>query len=337
MEKRRFGTLPDGRAIDEYILTDGRCRVGVLTLGAILHAFVYDGVDIVAGFDTPGDYLADDSYQGATVGRVCNRIRGGTFEIDGRTVELSRNDGGINHLHGGFCGFQRKVWSAVACDGESVTLEVVSPDGEEGYPGSLTARVTYRLAGDALGIFFEAVCDQKTAVSMTNHAYFHLGGYGTGDILSHTLCIDADRRTAVDAFLTPTGERPAVAGTAYDFRSERPIGRLLADPGRGFDDNFVLNGTKKATLFGQALTEAASLCYGGRRLTLYTDRPCVQLYTGGFLTGGPAMKGEAEKRPLSTVCLEAQTEPDSVRRGENLLAPGEVYRACIVYSLSRDE
>ena len=331
-----FGLMPDGREVTACTLRTDRAEVEILTLGGIIRRFVVGGTDIVAGFDSVADYLADNSYQGAIIGRTCNRIRDARYEWNGRAYQLSRNEG-QNQLHGGGSGWNRKLWQIIRMDESSLTLTLRSPDGEEGYPGNVDAEVTYTLRDSTLLLTYEAKADRDTPVSMTCHAYFNLLGYGSGDILGHRLRIDADTRTEVDAELIPTGQRIPVEGTCFDFRAEKPIGADWPQDFGGFDDNFMLNGTERHSVLGHDLAFAASLSAGGKTLSVYTDRPALQLYIGNALTGKTAMKGGRPQQRHCTCCLETQTEPDlATRRGETILRPGEVYRTCTAYRVDCD-
>lgn len=333
--QHHFGILPDGREVTACLLRNDEAEVTILTLGGILQSFVVGATDIVAGFDTVEDYLRDNSYQGATVGRTCNRIRGGRYEWKGEEVVLTCNEGG-NQLHGGCEGWNRKLWSIERHTDSELALTLCSPDGEEGFPGNVNVRTVFRLEGAALVIDYEATTDRDTPVSMTCHAYFNLLGYGSGDILGHFLRIDADSHTEVDGELLPTGRRIPVEDSCFDFRVGKPIGAAWPKNFGGFDDNFVLNATVKRSILGQNLHYAATLAAGGKELSVYTDRPCMQVYIGNVLNGDVPMKGGHPQQVHCTCCLETQTEPDlALRRGEIMLRPGETYRARTAYIVSK--
>ena len=334
--EHRFGVLPDGREVTACLLKSDGAEVTVLTLGGILQSFIVDGTDIVAGFDTVEDYLHDDSYQGATVGRTCNRIRGGRYEWKGEEVILVKNEGD-KQLHGGREGWNRKLWSIEKHTDDELVLTLHSPDGDQGFPGNAEVKTTFRLDGTALVIDYEAVTDRDTPVSMTCHAYFNLLGYGNGDILGHFLRVDADSHTEVDGDLLPTGRRIPVEGSCFDFRTGKAIGASWPENFGGFDDNFVLNASVKRSILGQNLHYAATLAAGGKELTVYTDRPCMQVYIGNFLNGKIPMKGGHPQQVHCTCCLETQTEPDlALRRGEIMLTPGETYHARTAYIVSKN-
>jgi len=333
MEKKQlFGIMPDGREIDVYVIKSQHAEAHILTLGGILQTLKVFGRDVVAGFDTLADYLADDSHQGELVGRTCNRIGGGRFAMDGVCYEVAKNDGGRHHLHGGNIGFGRRIWSVEDLEEDSITLSLKSEDGEEHYPGNVYVEVTYRLVGSDLVISYKGKTDKKTPLSMTNHAYFNLLGYGNGDILGHTLWLDAEEYTETDADLIPTGKRVKVEGTNYDFRTPKTIGENMPKDFFGFDDNFVFQKSRPVTYLGAPLFWGATLSTNDLEMRVLTDRPCVQLYIGNFLSGMPNMKGGKPKVPHTTVCLETQTEPDSIQRGETFLLPEETYEAQTVYA-----
>jgi aldose 1-epimerase len=253
-----FGTMPDGTRVEAFTLKNGHgVEVRIITYGAAIASIkVPDRAgrfdDIVTGFDNLEGYLSRSRFFGAIAGRYANRIANARFTLDGKTYELAANNG-KNHLHGGRRGFDKVVWKGTPFerDGNSgVTLTYLSPDGDEGYPGTLTATVTYTLtASDELSLDYEATTDKATPVNLTNHSYFNLAGDGRGDILQHRLTIAADRYTPVDETLIPTGELAPVSGTPFDFRQPTAIGaRIDADAeqirrGKGYDHNFVLNGS----------------------------------------------------------------------------------------------
>lgn len=336
MKKTLFGTMhQDGKAVDIYAhtLENTDLKVTILSLGGIIQTFSHKGTEIVAGFDTLADYLTDTSYQGSIVGRYANRIKEAKFAIGGKTCELSKNVG-IHQLHGGIRGFNRKVFEVAEGENNSLILTLTSPDGEEGYPGNLSVRVTYTLLADALSIHYEAVSDADTYVNLTNHAYFNLCGIASGDILAHEAAIYGDRITVLDEELVSTGRHQAVAGTPYDFNVKKPVGRDIAAIS-GYDVNYVLTGEKNIDFAGRALRLAAEVTACGRTLTVLTDKPCVQLYTGNFL--GPdsvPFKGGIRAVRHHALCLETQYEPSSPTFGKTLLAAGEKYDTVTVYRLS---
>lgn len=332
-----FGQLPDGRRATLYTLTNRNgLVVKVADFGAIIteiHAPDRHGrfADIVLGYGTVAPYLDRSPYFGALIGRYGNRVRGGRFALDGRSIELPLNNG-PHHLHGGPVGFDKVMWQARPFQrGGScgVTLTRRSPDGEQGYPGALDVTVVYELNGaDELVMRFMAVTDQATPVNLTQHSYFNLAG--GGDIGGHVLAIHADGYTPVDATLIPDGTVAPVAGTPFDFRSARPIGEAIgaAHPqlrhGGGYDHNFVL-----ASPGAGAARPAARVVepVSGRVLALYTDEPGVQFYSGNFLDGSLRGKGRNYGH-RGGFCLEPQHFPDSPNQPSfpnTILRPGQVY------------
>ncbi len=294
--------------------------------------------DVVLGFDTPEEYRVkkEHPYFGAVVGRYGNRIAKGQFTLDGKTYTLAKNNG-PNALHGGLVGFDKKVWKG-AQKGNKVTLETVSADGEEGYPGELRVTVAYELSeANELKIDYTAKTNKPTVVNLTNHTYFNLGGPGRKDILAHDLKLNASHYTPVDAGLIPTGEIAAVAGTPFDFRQAARIGsRIDAKDeqirlGGGYDHNFVLDRKSASKL------ELAAEAYepiSGRSLTVTTTEPGVQFYTGNFLDGAIVGKGKQAYGKRKAFCLETQHYPDSPNQAKfpsTVLRPKDTYRSTTVF------
>src|SRR5712692_2636789 len=320
LSRTSFGTMPDGRAVEIFTLTNpAGLEVRTMPYGAIIvsvRAPDRNGRvgDVVCGFDTLDGYLTRSSYFGAVVGRYGNRIAKGRFTLDGKTYTLATNNG-PNHLHGGVKGFDKVVWKgepASTPDGASVTFRYTSPDGEEGYPGALSARVTYTLTDrDELTFEYAATTDKPTVVNLTQHSYFNLTG-GKTDILGHELTLDADRFTPVDATLIPLGPLTPVEGTPFDFRKPTAIGARIGQDdeqlrrGGGYDHNFVVNRT------GEGLVHAAHVFDpgSGRTLDVQTTEPGVQFYSGNFLDGTVGKGGVVYKKRWA-LCLETQHFPDS--------------------------
>lgn len=323
MEIKHYGNLPDGTEVLQYTLKTDLAEVRVLNFGGIITDFIYRGRNIVCGFDSLEDYLTDTSYQGALIGRFANRIGGATFTIDGTTYHVGANEG-QNSLHGGMLGFNRRMFMVREATNNALTLTRLSPDGEEGYPGNLEVNATYTLDGAALTIAYQATTDAPTPVSLTNHSYFNLVGVGTS-ILDCPAMIAADRITAVDADLIPTGERPSVIGTDYDLRTPRMIGEKSG----GFDTNFILTGKESASP-----TLAATVSGGGLTLSIHTTQPCIQFYTGCVLEGEPAFRGGVPKAKFTAFCLETQAEPDAPRHGGAILRPGDTYSHTTIYTIT---
>jgi len=297
--------------------------------------------DVVLGFDDEAGYRSEDNQHfGCTTGRFANRIAGGRFTLDDREYQLALNNGS-NHLHGGpKRGFGKIPWEGEAFDGElgaGVRFHYTSPDGEEGYPGTLDVSVTYLLTLlGAIRIDYVAATDKPTIINLTNHAYFNLAGHGTPTVLDHELWIAAERYTPKDANDIPTGEIADVAGTPLDFRQRRPLGeridKLGPKPSDGYDHNYVLNGPEGIMRLAAELYHPPS----GRKLRVHTDQPGVQLYVGNMLRRQKG-KGGAVYPRRSAVCLETQHFPDSPNKPHfpsTVLRPGETYRQTCVYEFS---
>ena len=343
-----YGVAPGGTIVDAYTMRNrNHVTVQVITYGAIITNFRAPDrsgtvADIVLGFDSLPGYVKSSPYFGAIVGRYGNRIARGHFTLDGITYTLAVNNA-PNHLHGGITGFDKVVWTASPLRTDSavgVTLTHVSPDGDEGYPGTLTARVTYTLNDrNELAISYEATTDRATPVNLTNHSYWNLRGEGNGDILLHELMINADSMTPVDSTLIPTGKITAVAGTPFDFRTPVAIGaRINAnDPqirnGRGYDHNLVLNrGAAGSLIHAARLSEPTS----GRTLDIFTTEPGVQYYSGNFLDGQTVGKRMRAYPYRSGVALETQHYPDSPNQPNfpsTILRPSQVYRSRTVFQV----
>lgn len=341
MEKKLFGTTPDGQVVEAYTLRAGNLSATVLTLGGILQTLCVDGCDIVAGYDTVEGYLNSDGYMGALIGRYANRIRGGTFTMNNRVFTLNANEKGINHLHGGNVGFDKRIWTAVPAmmqGGEGLVLTLVSPDGEEKYPGTARVRVTYLLSPGCLAIHYEAVADRDTPFNMTNHSYFNLNGYDSGDIYDHTLQLYADRYCEVDADLIPVNIAP-VDQTPFDFRRPKRLGDDIASAhpqivrGSGYDHNYYLNQEESMKWEHYTLYRAAYLSAKKHTMRVYTNLPCIQLYTANFMGGPIPLKGGAPKCNQHAVCLETQFAPDGPNRGESILKAGESWDYTTLFAL----
>jgi aldose 1-epimerase len=300
--------------------------------------------DVALGFDSPERYWAEPvpPFFGAVVGRYGNRIAKGRFALDGKTYSLAINNA-PNSLHGGNKGFDKQVWDVSTKetgDGSSAIFSRTSPDGEEGYPGTLQARVTYTLTDkNELIVDYHATTEKATPVNLTQHSYFNLAGEGTGTILDHVLTIDADRYTPVDDTLIPTGELAPVQGTPFDFRSPTAIGARIerSDPqlknGKGYDHNWVLNRTSAGLQHAARLTEPKS----GRTLDVSTTEPGLQFYSGNFLDGTLTGKSGHVYALRSGLCLETQHYPDSPNQKSfpsTILQPGKTYESRTVFAFS---
>ena len=340
-----FGTTPDGSQVEAFTLTNANgIELRTISYGAIIVSLrVPDRTgrmdDIVLGYDSLQGYLRVSPYFGAIVGRYGNRIGSGRFTLDGRTYRLATNNG-PNHLHGGNRGFDKVVWQAEPLQNDSgvgVTFTYTSPDGEEGYPGTLLARVSYTLTDrDELVVEYHATTDQATPVNLTQHTYFNLAGDGRGDILGHELLINADSFTPVDSTLIPTGSMAPVDGTPFDFRTPTAIGaRIGADDqqlrfGGGYDHNFVLQQEDAAIGRAARVVEPST----GRTLDIYTTEPGLQFYSGNFLDGTITGKGGRVYHHRYGLCLETQHYPDSPNQPQfpsTVLRPGQEYRSRTVW------
>jgi len=345
-----FGTTRDGARAQLFVLRNKNGLVASVTdYGATLVNMMVpdqngDFADVVLGFDDVSGYQSDaNQYFGCTTGRVANRIAKGRFEINGREFVLAVNNG-PNHLHGGVARSLDKVmWQATPLDGQTVRFTYVSPAGEEGYPGELSVEVTYSLSDrNELRFEYRAHTDAPTPVNLTNHAYWNLAGHGQGTILDHELQVNASRFTPTDDTLIPTGDLAFVAGSPLDFQYRRPIGTRIGevegDPTMGYDHNLVIDHDA-----GPRVPIVAAELYhpdSGRKMTILTDQPGLQLYTGNFLDGQQG-KGGAIYRKNGAVCLEAQAFPDAIhQRGRGgwpdvVLHPGELYRQTTIHRFGR--
>jgi aldose 1-epimerase len=338
IQKAPFGRVGE-QPVEIYTLTNIHgIEARIMTYGATIVSLktpdrAGEFRNIVLGFDTIDAYLAGVPYFGATVGRFANRIANGRFTLDGKSYQLPQNDG-VNSLHGGQRGFDKRVWTATSrqtAHAGLLRLTYVSAAGEEGYPGALTAHVTYKLGDDdTLAIEYQATATAPTPVNLANHAYFNLSGDPTHPILAHRLTLNADRYTPVDATLIPTGELRAVAGSAFDFRAPHEIGSRINDSdeqlarGHGYDHNWVLNQQQPGALTLAALLQDPD---SGRSLEIRTTQPGVQFYSGNFLNGKPAGSGSVFEYRTG-LCLETQHFPDSPNQAafpSTILRPGEVY------------
>ena len=311
----------EGQAARNFeIVSDQGYRAVFNAVGARLLSLEFpDGFDAVVGPATITDAWDSEIYAGAICGRFANRIHDGRFALDGEPIHLGINEP-PNHLHGGVNGFHRKVWQP-AIEGDALVFTLVSPGNEEGYPGELRARVTYRLEGAVLSCTVEARSDKPTIVNLTNHVYWNLSGAET--IRDHSLTISAGRYTPTDSRLIPTGEVLPVAGTAHDFRNERSLADAFAASPSGFDLNLCLDGERGS------LHHAVTLKGGRRSLELFTTEPGVQVYTAGH--HGPGFKGKKGRGLVrfGSIALEPQTWPDAPNSPSfpsAVLRPGEVYR-----------
>ena len=348
IETKPFGKTTSGESVELFTLSRaGAPSVSITNLGGFIVSILAPDragrmADVTLGYKDLAGYLADRSYFGCLVGRYANRIGKAAFTLDGKRYTLAANDG-PNTLHGGPTGFCRRLWSAKVKsgkDGDALELTYVSRDGEEGYPGTLTATVVYSLREDGgLVIDYSATTDAPTVVNLTNHAYFNLAGEGEGTILGHELQLESDAFTPVDKTLIPTGELRPVAGTPFDFAKPTAIGARIdaADEqirfGGGYDHNWILRGTSGTLRLAARVVEKTS----GRQLEVFTTEPGVQFYTGNFLDGKTVGKSGKPYVKRGAFCLETQHFPDSPNQPafpSAVLRPGQVYRHTTVYRLS---
>lgn len=333
-----FDKLPDGTQIDKYTLeAKSGEKIEIITYGGIITSWMVPDKngnlgDVVLGHDSMEGYLLPSPYFGALIGRYGNRIAKGKFTLDGETYELATNND-ANHLHGGNVGFDKVVWAASEIKNENSTgllLKYTSPDGEEGYPGTLNTEVTYMMDEDgSLEISYSATTDKKTIVNLTNHSYFNLGE-DKSSILNHELTLYADRFLPVDKTLIPTGELRSVSGTPFDFTSSKQIGKEINEEnqqlefGGGYDHCWVLTESAEKMQKAAELYEPQS----GRLLQVYTTEPAIQFYSGNFLDGSITGKGGQVYPYRSGLCLETQHYPDSPNQPDFpsvVLNPGETY------------
>jgi len=342
-----FGRLADGRPVSRIVLGEPPGPVlHLLDLGATAHRLEVTGADghrrnVLLGHATPADYLASTDYIGATVGRYANRIAKGRFSIDGEPIRVGTHDRG-NHLHGGPDGFDRRLWEVAEHSPEHVTLELLSPDGDQGFPGNLRARATYSVDGRGVRIALEATTDASTVVNLTSHAYFNLDGEDAGSVDEHLLQISAEEYLPVDPTGIPVGRCVPVAETPFDFREPRPIGVAVRSAheqiawARGVDHNFALSGKTRDAQPEHNPAAVLVSRRSGIRLEVGTDQPGLQVYTGNFLDGGRRSSTGRLLRQGDGIALEPQLFPDAPNRPEfasAVLRPGETYRSNITWLL----
>lgn len=348
IEKEAFGKLPDGREAYLYALKNEKGMIVKITnFGATIQSIIVPGkdgkfADVTLGYNNVEGYIKGTQFYGATIGRYANRIARGTFSLDGKTYHLPINNG-VNSLHGGPKGFYKRLWEAEQMEteeGPAIKLRYVSKSGEEGYPGTLTATVTFTLEKDnALRIHYTATTDKPTVVNMTNHSYFNLSGDPDKKITDEELRINADYYTPVDSTQIPTGNVAPVAGTPMDFRKLTIIGSRINDDneqlkiGHGYDLNWVLNE------YHGEVRRVAELYdpYSDRLLDVYTDQPGLQFYSGNFLNGSQVGKGGVAYKFRTALALETQHFPDSPNEPKfpsTTLLPGQTYHTTTVYKFS---
>lgn len=326
--RKSFGHLADGRQVDLFTLKNNNgLEIQITNFGGIITKILMpDKVgkveDIVLGFDTLEEYIFNPPYFGCITGRVAGRIKNAQFELDGKVYLLSSNQG-QHHLHGGFKGFNSKLWDVVHSENNLLVLKYCSIDGEEGYPGNLELEVNYRLTNEnELHIEYRATTDKATPVNLTNHSYFNLSG--KADVLDHRIQIEADHYLETDIELIPTGRCLPVAFTAYDFQREKSIGEDIKTTNGGYDDTFVLEQSDGRLQFIAQATDPES----GRSLEVLTTEPGLVFYSGNFLENCHGKNGKIYQKH-SGFCFEMQHFPDTPNRPEFptvILRPGEQYQ-----------
>jgi aldose 1-epimerase len=345
LDPQNFVGEKGGKATALYTLTNANGMEVCITNfgGRLVSVMVPDMAgkmtDVILGFDNIQDYMTLPSDFGASIGRYANRIAGGTFELDGQTVVLNQNDG-ENCLHGGAEGWQYQMYDAELIDSQTLQLTINDPDGHMGFPGNVTAVVTYKLTDDnAIDITYSGTTDKPTVLSMTNHAYFNLSGNHGVEGTDMVLYVNADTFTPADAKLIPTGEMRPVEGTPFDFRTPKAIGQDINQDdeqlvlGNGYDHNWVLNTAGDVTKVAVSVYSPET----GILLEEYTDQPGVQVYTGNFLTGMVAGKHGVKYPKRASVCIETQLYPNSPNMPQwpsATLRPGETYTHRCIYKFS---
>ena len=343
-----FGKLPDGRSVPAVTLTNGNgISATIIALGATLQSVVMpdrDGkkADVALGYDNLSDYIDQPQYFGSTVGRFANRLAGGRFKLDGKTWQTPINNG-ANALHGGTLGFDKVLWDVTSVKSgptASVTLRYVSPDGDQGYPGTMTVDAIYSLdENDDLRIEYVATTDRPTIANITNHAYWNLSGEGSANgAMGHVVTIPAESYLPTDSGAIPTGEYRPVAGTVFDFRKPTAIGERVRDAsdeqivfGRGYDHNWVIGRQVTADQHLMARVEDPA---SGRGFELWSNQPGLQMYSGNFFDATSHGKSRKIYRMGDALVMEPQIFPDAPNQ-KNFpnarLAPGETYRNVMTY------
>ncbi len=338
MEIKNFGVTASGEQVKIFTLKGTTTEVDIIDYGGTIQSIRTPDkngniVDVCLGYDDMVGYQSNGGYIGALIGRVGNRIGAGKFTLNGKDYQVALNDGGVNHLHGGMVGFDKKIWKSTV-DGEKLILELTSPDGEENYPGNLTVKVIYSMVGDELVLEYFAESDEDTLCNLTNHCYFNLEGNGA-TVYEQYLQIDADYITPVDSGLIPHGELMAVENTPFDFRKAKKIGEeIYADNEQlkycgGYDHNFCINTKGEFKTFAIAYSDKT-----GIEMECKTNLPGVQLYTGNFLDGIKGKNG-ATYNLRGAFCLETQVYPNAINCPQYptyILKKGEQYQIKTSYT-----
>ena len=344
--KTIFGTMEDGKEVALYTLTQEGISVSITEYGARITQIVFNGTSVVCGFNTLESYLADRDYHGAIIGRYANRIANGQFTLRGKSYQLANNENGRGHLHGGNVGYSDRLWDTVsaASDEEGadlLTLKLKSPDGEEGYPGTLRILVTYMLKNSALTISYSAISDTDTIINLTNHAYFSLSGVGH-TILDHTLQLACDHFVPVDELLIPLGNLSDVSGTPFDFRTPKTIVQDITDShpqigiAGGYDHCFVRNNGTELT-FPEWIATISSP-KSGIEMKISTTEGSIQIYTCNFMTADNPFFGTIPQHKNEALALECNRIPDSPNQKafpSPILKAGEEYSQTTVYAFKK--
>jgi aldose 1-epimerase len=339
ISKQYFGVMPEGQVVHLFTLSNNNgMAVQILNYGGIVKSIIVpdrhkNASDIVLGFDDLDGYLRQDAYIGAIIGRMCNRIGGAAFMLDGLKYPVTANAGTFQ-LHGGFIGFDKQVWDAETIrdsDSVSLVLRYTSSDGEEGYPGNLEVKATYSLTNDnSLQLHFEAFTDKPTPVNLTNHSYFNLAGEGMGTIYDHELTLGAGLFTVVNENYIPTGVLAPVQGTDLDFTQPHRIGERIKNLFMGYDNNYAVSSYTGNLCLVANVFEPVS----GRQMELFSTEPGVQLYTSNWFDGSLSGKGGKLYKKHSAFCLETQHFPDSPNQPmfpSVILRPGETFRSQTIW------
>jgi len=344
-----FGALSDGTKVEAVTLTNSAgMSAKIMSLGATLQSLIVPDKaghkdDVVLGYDTAQEYLTRPNFFGASVGRYANRIAKGKFSLDGKTFTLATNDG-PNSLHGGLKGFDKRVWKIDSVSNgpdAKVVLSYTSADGEEGFPGEMKVTATYSLNDqNELKLEYRASTSKPTVLNLTNHSYFNLSGNDARDVMGNMVTLHAERFTPVDATLIPTGERRAVAGSPFDFRTAHRVGDRIRDAkdqqirfGRGYDHNFIVDGAAGSLRPAAVVADPVS----GRTMEMSVTAPGIQFYTGNFMDGTFFGKNQRAYRQGDAICLEPGVFPDSPNHADfpsARLNPGQSYVNTMVYKFS---
>ncbi|MNQ79328.1 Aldose 1-epimerase precursor [compost metagenome] len=346
LETRKFDTIIDGKRVNLYWIENKEIKAAFTNYGGrLIGLWVNDRngklTDVVVGMDSAKNFKnSTEPYFGATIGRVGNRIANGKFTLEGKQYQVPLNNG-KNALHGGVKGFHDVVWDVVKTNENTLVLSYVSPDGEQGFPGNLSVKVTYSITEDnSIKIEYEATTDKTTLVNLTNHAFFNLNGEGSGTILNHELQIYANEFTPIDEGLIPLGELKSVKNTPFDFTAKHTIGERIETNdkqlkfGKGYDHNYVLNGTKK-----NGLNHAATISgdKSGITLDIFTEEPGLQFYSGNFMQSKNTFKSGAKDDFRTAFALETQHFPDAPNQpnfASIVLKAGQKYHTISYYQFS---